>query len=169
MVWFYADPHFCHEAAISFKGRGFESVIQMNKALIEKYNLVVQDNDTCYILGDYYFGSDFKELRALTSRLHGKKILVRGNHDTFSPAQYCSCGFSKYYDLPILLGADLLLSHEPVTAITGDGLVNIHGHTHGREFALQSAKHFCVSAECIDLRPISYREIQKRKGMIYDV
>lgn len=163
MIWFIADTHFNHEAAISFKGREFKSVEDMHKTIIERWNLTVPATDTVYVLGDFCFGSDIKSLRQIVQSLHGNKILIRGNHDTFTPKQYINCGFSKYYDVPILLANDLLLSHEPILGISGDGLYNIHGHTHGREFALRSPKHYCVSLECINMRPISYTEIQKLK------
>lgn len=163
MIWFTADDHFNHEAAISFKGRGFSSLEEMHKCLIEKWNLSILATDTVYVLGDFCFGTDVKELRKIVQLLHGNKILIRGNHDTFSPKQYINCGFAKYYDVPILVANDLILSHEPVLGITGDGLYNIHGHTHGREFSLRSPKHFCVSVECTGMHPISYTEVQKMK------
>lgn len=163
MVWFTGDQHFYHDAAIAFKGREFPSLEAMHKAIIEHWNLVVLPTDTVYVLGDYCFGTDVKKLKEVTSLLSGNKVMIRGNHDTFSPRQYVNCGFSKYYDVPILLANDLILSHEPVTGITGDGLYNIHAHTHGREFLLQSPKHFCVSIECTSMRPISLTEIQKLK------
>lgn len=163
MVWFTADQHFFHEAAIMFKGREFSTLDEMHECIIERWNLVVLPKDTVYVLGDFCFGTDAKKLKSVVSRLNGNKVLIRGNHDTFPPKQYLYCGFSKCYDVPILLANDLLLSHEPVLGISGDGLYNIHGHTHGREFLLQTPKHFCVSIECTEMRPISLTEIQKLK------
>lgn len=163
MVHFTADTHFNHQAAIAFPGRNFSTLEEMHKSIIENWNCCIADTDTVYILGDYYFGTSAKEMHDITVALKGNKILLKGNHDTMPPSTYIKCGFSKYYDVPILIGGDLLLSHEPVIHITGDGLYNIHGHTHGREFALQSSKHFCVATECTNLRPVSYKEINKRK------
>lgn len=163
MVWFTADQHFFHDAAPTFKGREFSSIEEMHKAIIEKWNLVVEPTDTVYVLGDYCFGTDIKALKEVTSALHGAKILIMGNHDTFSYRQYVNCGFKKVYDLPVVLANDLILSHEPLVGITGDGMYNIHGHTHGRPFTLQSSKHYCVSLECNAMRPVSYSELQKLK------
>ena len=165
MVWFAADTHFYHDAAPYFTGRNYANLSDMHRAIVENWNLCVMNEDTVYVLGDYAFGHNIQALHAITKLLHGKKILIRGNHDVFTPAQYINAGFAKYYDTPILIANDLLLSHEPIAAIQGDGLYNLHGHTHGRPFLLQSPRHFCVSLECIGMRPISIKEIGKRKAL----
>ena len=165
MIHFTADTHFWHSAAKDFPGRGFATVQEMNKAIVEKWNCCVAETDTIYVLGDYYFGTDLRQLSDITQALKGVKILIRGNHDTMPPMSYISAGFHKYYDVPILLGNDTLLSHEPVINITGDGLYNIHGHTHGRAFQFQSSKHFCVVTECTGLHPVSWKDINKMKAM----
>lgn len=161
MVFFTGDQHFCHEAAIKFPNREYSSVKEMNQDIILRWNYTVGKEDTVYVLGDFFFGNDVKALRAITQTLHGNKILIRGNHDTLPPKTYLHCGFYKYYDVPILTAGNLLVSHEPVPGITGDGLINIHAHTHGRSFMYRSPKHLCVSLECTERRPISYKEIQR--------
>lgn len=165
MIFFTGDQHFCHEAATKFVHREYPSTKEMNQDIILRWNYSVGKDDTVYVLGDFFFGTDFKALRTITQALHGNKILIRGNHDTMSPKAYIQCGFYKYYDVPILLANDLLLSHEPVAGITGDGLLNIHAHTHGKKFAFQSPKHLCVSLECTERRPLSYKEVQRMKFM----
>ena len=41
-----------------WKARGFESVEEMNKAQIERFNSKVQPEDTVYILGDSMLGDN---------------------------------------------------------------------------------------------------------------
>lgn len=165
-VWFIADTHFYHQAAIDFPNRSFPSVEAMHKEIIEQWNYTVKDdNDIVYILGDFSFSADPKECRKVTSALRGKKILIKGNHDAGSPKFYINIGFYKYYDVPIVFANNMILSHEPLQALGGDGFINVHGHTHGRDFTLCTDKHFCVSWEVLEGRPISYRELLRRQSI----
>ena len=159
MIWFTGDQHFCHEAAAKFDTRNFTSVTKMNRKLIEQWNAVVKKDDVVWVLGDFFFTQDLKSLTKIVKVLNGKKYLIKGNHDSFYPGAYINAGFSKYYDLPILYNNVLLLSHEPVTTLSGDGLFNIHAHTHGRSFELRTPKHYCVSVDATELRPVSLNEI----------
>ena len=163
-VYFIGDTHFFHQAAIDFPNRSFPSLEAMHKEIIEQWNYTVKDkDDITYILGDFSFSTNAKEVSQILRSMRGKKILIKGNHDAGSPNFYKNVGFYKYYDVPILFGSNLLVSHEPVLAISGDGLINVHAHTHGRPFTLCTNKHFCVSAEVLGFKPISYREILNRQ------
>lgn len=163
-VYFIADTHFFHQAAIDFPNRSFPSLEAMHKEIIEQWNYTVKDKeDIVYILGDFTFSNNYGDNAQILRALRGKKILIKGNHDAGSPIYYKNIGFHKYYDVPILFGTNMLLSHEPVLNIGGDGLINIHGHTHGRPFTLSTDKHFCVSCEVLGYKPISYRQILKRQ------
>lgn len=69
--------HFGHTAVARW--RGFNDEFEHDEYLIQQYNSVVDKKDLVYILGDitmenpeYYYQLD---------RLHGRKIVVLGNHD----------------------------------------------------------------------------------------
>ena len=81
MIYYIADLHLGHENVIKFSGRPFESIEEMDKALIENWRAVVKPNDDIYVLGDLIFrsGDPEKYLRQLTGRIH----LIKGNHDTY--------------------------------------------------------------------------------------
>jgi len=77
MIHFTADLHLSHKKVILYQNRPFESVQDMNDALITYWNLKVDPDDLVYILGDFaFFGS-----RDILPRLNGKKILLPGDHD----------------------------------------------------------------------------------------
>lgn len=79
-TWFYSDPHFLHANIVSFSGRPFEDVTEMNEALVENWNRTVGDDDLIWVLGDVAMGSIADSL-ALCARLRGRKFLLCGNHD----------------------------------------------------------------------------------------
>ena len=84
----------------------------MDRALIENWNRRVHKLDTVYILGDAVWRKDM--VAHYMSKLKGKKILIRGNHDTWAknpqlhPEQY-SC-FEEV--LPML---EFKLNGHPIT------------------------------------------------------
>lgn len=96
-VFFTSDPHFCHEEIIGYCNRPFKNAEEMNEALIKNYNYLVGDNDVVYFLGDVGF-SNYQKLKPIFSRLKGKKILIRGNHDKASRSFYMSLGFFDVLD-----------------------------------------------------------------------
>lgn len=79
-LWFWSDPHFYHKNVIKYCDRPYSSVEEMNEALIENYNSVVKEGDTCIWVGDCFFCSKSKA-KEIMNRLNGKKILISGNHD----------------------------------------------------------------------------------------
>ena len=84
MIYLTSDLHFFHDRGFIYEPRGFKSVHEMNDAIIENYNKVVNPEDDVYILGDLLLGgpgSLDKGLK-LIGELNGNLHLVRGNHDT---------------------------------------------------------------------------------------
>lgn len=80
MIFYTADPHFDSETIIAQTGRPFSSVQEMDEELIRRWNDVVAQEDTVYVLGDV--GSHCAPLpEECLSRLRGHKHLIRGNHD----------------------------------------------------------------------------------------
>ena len=56
MVYFTADTHFDHANIIRFCNRPFETVEEMNEALIANWNRKVHANDTVFIIADTHHG-----------------------------------------------------------------------------------------------------------------
>ena len=80
MTFYTADPHFGHANILKLCNRPFDTIEEMNEALIEKWNAKVSGSDTVYIVGDIFFRCSDPE--PILSRLKGKKILIIGNHDS---------------------------------------------------------------------------------------
>ncbi len=97
--------------------------------LIDNWNRVVGNDDIVYHLGDVG-NLPFDELSKKIKSLNGKKILIRGNHDTEDKDFYLRCGFTEVIDGPMFYNKNVILSHEPVP-VNNDYFINVHGHLHG--------------------------------------
>jgi calcineurin-like phosphoesterase family protein len=155
-TWFTSDLHLGHVNIIGYCRRPFPDVSAMNEALIDRWNSVVQATDTVWVLGDVALGSIHDSLAEI-SRLHGRKLLLTGNHDRCWTAhghkahawnaRYVDAGFDEIHQGTVLveiagstvlanhfpyhgdsLDADRYLDHRPHDR--GDWL--LHGHVHER-------------------------------------
>lgn len=163
MDFFIADLHFGDERIIAYENRPFASAKEMDEALTDRWNSVVGDEDTVYVLGDF---SAYEEAgnRALLSLLKGRKILITGNHDGhFTAGQWRSFGFEECSRWPILYEGFYLLSHEPLYVNRNMPYANVFGHVHDNpSYVSVSPQSICVSAERIDYTPISAAEMKER-------
>lgn len=132
MIYFTSDLHLGHENAIRFMDRPFQNTEEMNHTLISNYNALVKDINTVYILGDLAYRIPVDEANALIAMLHGKKILIKGNHDK----SYDESLFEKIliYDELSEYGSQFILMHYPMLEWkrSHHGSIQLHGHIHSR-------------------------------------
>lgn len=151
-IWLISDTHFGHENIIGYCGRPFATAAEMDERMVEYWNSVVRPSDKVYHLGDVAMR---KEHLAIVKRLHGKKRLIRGNHDIFDTKDYLNAGFQEILGVRVL--AHALLSHFPVHPESmGRYVGNIHGHIH--EKASPAGNYLNVSVERIGYTPISLED-----------
>lgn len=165
-----SDTHFNHSNIIKYCNRPFHDIYEMNQAIIDRWNSIVNDNDIVYHLGDFAFiRKDNLELsyaqqlrqqiREFVDRLNGKIILIKGNHDTLSNFQAEECGFFEYYQKPVYVG-DYILTHVPQEDVPSD-LINVHGHIHNTYLEqFQKPWYYNVSCDLHDFKPIRLDELQ---------
>jgi calcineurin-like phosphoesterase family protein len=175
-TWFYADPHFGHEAICRFtrdgsseKLRPFDTAAEMDKELLYRYMTTVKREDKVYWLGDITFKP--QGLHLLHS-LPGDKVLIKGNHDTLKAIQYLNV-FRDIRACHILSG--VILTHIPIhPESVGRWKANVHGHLHHKEVRVFDDKgppdprYLCVSVEHTDYAPILLEDaldrIKQRQG-----
>ena len=180
-IWFTSDLHFGHDRDFIWAARGFESVDEMNEALVSRFNSKVQPEDTVYILGDSIMGDNTTNEQYL-SQLNGKKIIILGNHDTSKRIKI----YEKYAD-EILYSTIIkykkkmiYLSHyQTLTGNYDDNygkcVFNFHGHTHQTDnftdpysfmYHVGVDSHDCYPV-CIDdaLEAIKNKYIQKNNEL----
>jgi calcineurin-like phosphoesterase family protein len=183
-----SDTHFAHTNSWEkFKRedgtplRPFTSTEEMDETMIERWNARVGPNDTVYHCGDVAIN---KKGLASVSRLNGRKILVRGNHDIFKDEQYREVGFEQIHGVRVWVDR-YIFSHIPLhpDCVTDRFRVNVHGHLHANQ-VMRSVKdtdyvigttfdgskiyntkdepdprYFCASVERVNYTPMSFDEL----------
>lgn len=85
-IFFTSDLHFNHKAMVRDTTTGepgwrpFDTLDDLNRTIIDRWNSVVEDNDIVYVLGDVCMGKRTDTL-PLVRELAGTKFLIPGNHD----------------------------------------------------------------------------------------
>lgn len=166
-IFITSDLHFNHDKDFIWKARGFNSVQEMNEELIKRYNSVVQDEDTVYILGDSMMGMNVNEGLAYLRRLKGTKYLALGNHDTNTRIEaYKNSGiFAEVafaYRLKVK-GKQFYLTHYPTITSNGDEgikVFNLYGHTHQTSNFYENNKFmYHVGVDSHDCYPVAIEDI----------
>jgi calcineurin-like phosphoesterase family protein len=112
----------------------------MNKEIITRWNRVVEQSDTVYLLGDVMLNDDASGLACL-HQLNGAIHIILGNHDTDNRIPLYQ---SSYNVVEVTYATRLAynkqrfyLSHYPTICANADGdkplsrcTVNLCGHTH---------------------------------------
>lgn len=163
-VYFISDLHFNHDKEFIYIPRGFNSVEEMNGALIERWNNVVTDNDNVYVLGDFFLGTDKKFIEETIGKLKGFITVIRGNHDTDAKMQlYRNQEFvydttdAKFFKYKKKM---FFLSHYPT--LTSDlqtepekYVYNLFGHTHSKDkFYMGRPYMYNVAADAHNCTPV---------------
>lgn len=127
--WIISDTHFGHTNIIKYCNRPYKNVEEMDEDIIQKWNKFVQPDDIVYHLGDFSL-SKKDSLSKLVSKLNGKIVLIRGNHDRENYKAYINAGFYAVYNLPVILDDFIILSHHPKFIEKNSPYINIYGHVH---------------------------------------
>lgn len=139
-IWVTSDWHFCHDRDFIWCPRGFNSVYEMNKAIVERYNAVVNPEDDVYCLGDCMLNDNEEGMR-LIKQLKGHIHIIRGNHDTnprmemykncWNVVEVCEGKYLNYN------GYHFYLSHYPCLCSNEDfdkplksRVISLCGHSH---------------------------------------
>ena len=182
-IWITSDFHFGHNKDFIYKPRGFLSVEEMNKTLLNNYNALVRPQDDVYILGDLLLGGSefFEEGIKILNQLNGKIHLVRGNHDTdkrwFAYQEICTWDLWEASNAIYLdyKGYHFYLSHYPTITSNFDydrplkqRLLNLCGHTHTCSEWHDIDKGFIYHCEvdAHDNRPVLLDDICRSFGSI---
>ncbi|MDX7953183.1 metallophosphoesterase [Lichenihabitans sp. Uapishka_5] len=165
-TFFTADSHFGDAHILRYRGSHFADLEAHDEALVARWNAVVGPEDDLWHLGDFAAGASRERCGALFERLHGRKRLVCGNHDT-----------RRVLELPWLAVVDharitieedgmswrLFLAHYAHRAWPGlwRGTRHLYGHTHG---TLPDTTLSCdVGVDAWDYRPMTLAAVAARQ------
>lgn len=88
MIWFTSDTHFGHENVLKFTDRPWETIWQMNDAIVDSINGRVAVDDELYILGDFSFKMTAQDAYGLRKRIACRRIhLVPGTTTRTGPSR----------------------------------------------------------------------------------
>ena len=166
MIFFTSDPHFGHSNIIRTAQRPFDTVEEMDAALIRNWNERVSPDDEVYLLGDLTMRGP-QYAMSILGQLNGMKFLVRGNHDGFADRvsfDRSLFGWVKDYHKLIYQGVQLILFHYPIAEWdqAHHGSIHLHGHQHN-PYNLGNAKRglrrYDVGVDANGMAPVSIEEI----------
>ena len=149
-VWITSDTHYGHsnicrgvtswrlpDGRIPIeKTRDFDTIEQMNEAIVDGINSVVGQDDVLIHLGDFSFGG-FENIQKFRDRIICKEIhLILGNHDTHiennkGDVQELFTSVNHYTRL-LYKNKTFVLSHFPISSwdSLNKGHIHLHGHVH---------------------------------------
>ena len=132
-IRYISDLHFDHDAILAYDNRPFNSVSEMNAALVERWNAVVEDGDLTWILGDFCAG-DGERWKELLSALRGRKALILGNHDAPAAVEAARGLLEDAAEYREILdeGRPVVLCHYPMLCFRDHyfGWYHLYGHVH---------------------------------------
>ena len=152
MRYYIADCHFYHKNILnSMDHRPFETVEEMNEAMIEAWNRKVRKNDEVVILGDFSWGTA-EQTNDILKRLNGKLYLIKGNHDHFlEKKDFDKSRFEWIRDYAELHDEKrkVVLSHYPIAFYNGQYRRDDEGNP--RSFMLHGHIHNTKDQEYLDV------------------
>lgn len=169
-MWFTSDLHFGHDKEFAYGPRGFQSVEENDKTIIERINEFVQPDDDLYILGDIMLNDNENGINNL-NKLNGKIHIILGNHDTNSRISL----YSQLEQVVEVTYATMIkykkglfyLSHYPTFTANYEeegswhkNIINLYGHTHQQtNFFNDNPFMYHVGVDSHDCYPVSIDEI----------
>lgn len=180
-VFFTADTHFGHKVVL--EKRRFASVEEHDEWIVQQWNSVVPVDAIVVCLGDMTMES-LKNLESL-ERLHGRKILVSGNHDrvwTRGKRPRAFNEYLRYFDAVVTKGSivsdglNAIVSHIPPVSTdhAGAGAVGymkerpapskggfpvLCGHVHDQWVFM--GKCYNVGVDHSDGKPVEYSDAKE--------
>ena len=126
-----SDSHLGHFNICKYCHRPFQSRSEMDQTLIKNWNTVVPEDGIVVHCGDFMLphNEDIKEYNKYLNQLHGRVLLLRGNHDLAS-LDWVSDKLIAVRDQAMIVvdGVKIFAQHYPCAAFNGD--YHVYGHIH---------------------------------------
>jgi calcineurin-like phosphoesterase family protein len=189
-IFFCSDPHYGHSGIVMGTSnwdnksgcRPFETIEDMNSALINNINSVVGKNDILFCLGDWSFGSyktgdNITNIKKFREQIKCENVhLIFGNHDAEIIAnkdnsKYWFSSTAYYREIVIIeqpleqgekaTKQKIVLSHYSHRVWNGmhNGDWMLFGHSHGNLKGAEG-KTMDVGFDTNNLKPYSYQDIK---------
>ena len=180
-IWITSDLHLGHDKDFIWGPRGFDSVEEHDRTIIENWNELISWNDEIWVLGDLMLGDNEAGVRKL-NQLAGNIRIIYGNHDTPTRIQMYAnirptivgMGLAYIYRYQ---GYHFYMSHYPTMTDNFDldkplrrQVINLCGHRHTQDSFIDADKGliYHVELDAHDNKPILLddiiEDIKKTRG-----
>lgn len=153
----YKPTHIVGDLHLGSKGlfekiyyKKFPSIEEHAKGVINNIKYRINEDSVLVFLGDL----GYREYFYLLDDIKCYKILILGNHDTYSKDTYYKY-FNEVHDTPLFIHPRIVLSHIPIPV--EDGVINVHGHTH--QIYLRKENYINVTFEEVNYLPVKVKSI----------
>lgn len=174
-VFFTSDTHIGHENILKFCDRPFNSVEEMDDAIINNWNKVVGPDDYVFHLGDVAFGGTDIWHKFLDN-VNGHIFLIYGNHDikNVRPGYLKRFEYSSYQMYVRINDTFMYLNHCPLLCYGGmyKSIPQLFGHVHiskykntGKDWdrlSNLSSTQYDVGVDLNNFTPISFDKVMER-------
>jgi calcineurin-like phosphoesterase family protein len=179
-VYLISDTHLNHANIATYCDRPKD----FTEIIMKRWNETVKPEDTVIHLGDVILHKK-NVIKDILDSLHGRKILIRGNHDRqWSNMKWMENGFQ--FSCDGMKFRQIWLTHEPSNSLADGCILNIHGHLHNiwdgfhadpdgnaalnkqlkhpwqRLFAIEYTDYRPVEFDKFIAHPYKYREVGER-------
>lgn len=162
-IFFIGCTHWGHKKIIEYTNRPFKTVEEMDEAMINNWNSVVNKNDKVIHHGDVIFNKNTIDPSRILNKLNGEIYLVVGNHCDVEKLVRCSNKIVMARDLLEIQvnKQNIVCCHYPMKswnkAYYGSWHTYCHVHT-----AFQSPLDelsYNISVEWINYTPLSFDQL----------
>ena len=179
-LFFTSDIHAYHENIIKSCHRPFKNSEEMNEALINNWNSVVDDDSIVFCLGDFAWGG-YNKWKSFREQLNGHIILIKGNHDDKNLTTTAERELFDYttYQMKIKVeNRAVYLNHYPFLCYAGiyrepqDQVWALHGHIHLGPNSLEGKDiprmqylyptQYDVGVDMNNFTPISWEQVKEK-------
>lgn len=164
-IYLTSDCHFGHDRDFIWGPRGFSSLEEHDRTIVENWNSIVTPQDTVYILGDLMLGTNHEYGLNCLKALQGEKYFIAGNHDTlrrqeeYQEIRLAGLGLAHILNAE---GYRFYLCHYKTETSRIDNmaplknhLINLHGHTHSKaKFESDNPFQYNVALDCHNNYPV---------------
>ena len=154
MIHFTSDTHFGDPRALRIDRRPFSTLPAHDAGLIERWNEAVAPEDEVWHL---------ERITDLLAALHGRKHLIVGNNDGEATLKAAGWASVQHYAELEVDGVRLVLCHYAFRTWNrmGSGVLNLHGHSHGRLKPM--TRQHDVGVDAWDFRPVTLAHIRAKR------
>lgn len=180
-TFFTADHHFGHANIIKYCDRPYSKVLDMDIALIGKWNSVVEHTDTVYYVGDFSL-KGLEHVRYYFKQLKGRIRMIAGSHDAWMDEYQTDRGpglvsqSDKVLILPPVYTVEfqgtkmfqpsITLCHYAMRSWDRSHYATWHlfGHHHGKlePYGLS----FDIGVDCWDFYPVSLEQVAEKMATL---